>query len=1225
MNAIRRFRGKHAGFGAVFIIVSLALTLMGATAAQASTGVLKTFGSQGSGDGQFSYIEGLDVYAATGEVFVSDSFNQRVERFDEEGNFERAFGWGVADGSDEAQICTSNCREGIGGSGPGQFSGEFRGPKALAVDQSDGSLYVWDSENHRVEKFDTGGNFLFAFGWGVADGSAELQTCTTTCQGASYGSGAGEFGESPFANALAIDPTTGDLLVTDPENARVQEFDSSGSFVRMFGVDVESGGGEGFEVCSVAANCKAGIGSEEVGGFAAYGLQGIAVDSTGIIYTADLNFQRMQKFTASGGGLTPAPFAIGAFPSGAYGPLAIAVDRADDHVVVEAQAPPTYTVNIFELDSSGAVVGTYFADAGASWTSPLAFNPTNNRGYAAYSTTVYILAEVAAPVATVQPPTEVTATTATLNGIVNSQGEPAAHYHFEYNLAGGEWISLPDGTVPGDSQNHQVSLELSPPGGLEPNSEYHVRLVAQKPLNPKVFSSEFTFTTRAAAPIAETVGTPYRTASTAQLQARINARNSPTTYHFEYGTTESYGNLAPAAGEGDAGSGLQAVLASQAVTVLQPGTTYHYRVIATNAKGTVTGADRTVTTRASDLPLGHGHFAGPPGSDRAWELVSIAEASGNAINGALGFSDDGNRALYQMNGGTPISDNGTYNNQLFAERTATGWQSVNIWPKRGTVTGAAWKPPYATDDLSTISSENFDDAKQAASYWRMGPGRDPEDLYEGEPFSSGSLELMSDNGQRVIVSIMKPVDPAHPAPEGQRYWYDISSGPPEMVSLLPDESVPACPIDEGNPSNWSERSERRISADGSKVFFVTKGADCNSALKLYMRDIPGESTTAISTSPISGPDCGARFVKSTDDAVYFTTQTRLDADDVDTGCEGGNDVYRYDLAGGARKCLTCVVPGADVIGGGIYQVAIADDGSRVYFTSLHRLVEGEGNEGQPSIYRLDVNSGALAFVAPADQVGEFARLGDAMTPDGSTIVFASARSGLNALTGSDNGGMTQYYVYDDRARSLACVSCPAGQAPPVGPVNAERTVWEFQVGPNTVPIANDGDFVFMTSTPLVGADQNSARPGQVPEVGTDVYEWRDGRRLLVSDGKQSWPGSIFGGPGVAGITPDGRDVFFQVSEQLTPDAVDGFKRLYDARIGGGFEFPKPPPPCPLEICQGEAKGEPTPAEPGTTELAGPGNENPAAHRRHRHKRCKKHGKRRCNHRARHTTKSEGSK
>jgi hypothetical protein len=151
----------------------------------------------------------------------------------------------------------------------------------------------------------------------------------------------------------------------------------------------------------------------------------------------------------------------------------------------------------------------------------------------------------------------------------------------------------------------------------------------------------------------------------------------------------------------------------------------------------------------------------------------------------------------------------------------------------------------------------------------------------------------------------------------------------------------------------------------------------------------------------------------------------------------------------------------------------------------------------------------------------------------------------------------------------------------------------------------NGILAFATPTALVGADQNTAGVGQDPGRGTDVYEWRDGRLLLVTDGLTNWRGS--GSPTVRGITPSGRDLIFTAATQYTADALDNYTRLYDARIGGGIEFPKPPPPCPLEVCQGTPKGAPEEAAPGTGSFAGPGN---AAQRKPR--RCPA-GKRKARH------------
>jgi CSLREA domain-containing protein len=84
-------------------------------------------------------------------------------------------------------------------------------------------------------------------------------------------------------------------------------------------------------------------------------------------------------------------------------------------------------------------------------------------------------------------------------------------------------------------------------------------------------------------------------ATGATLNGQVVPYGHPTSYRFDYGTTDSYGSsTAPQ----DAGHGVESVPAGAAVGGLAPSTTYHYRLVATSADGTVAGADRTLTTQA---------------------------------------------------------------------------------------------------------------------------------------------------------------------------------------------------------------------------------------------------------------------------------------------------------------------------------------------------------------------------------------------------------------------------------------------------------------------------------------------------------------------------------------------------------------------------------------------------------------------------------------------------
>lgn len=96
-------------------------------------------------------------------------------------------------------------------------------------------------------------------------------------------------------------------------------------------------------------------------------------------------------------------------------------------------------------------------------------------------------------------------------------------------------------------------------------------------------------------PAAVTAAPDAVTLTGATLKATVTPNGAATTYRFEYGTTDSYGL---ATSERDAGSGTDPVSAAVPVTGLTSDTTYHVRVVATNAAGVTRSPDRTFRTLA---------------------------------------------------------------------------------------------------------------------------------------------------------------------------------------------------------------------------------------------------------------------------------------------------------------------------------------------------------------------------------------------------------------------------------------------------------------------------------------------------------------------------------------------------------------------------------------------------------------------------------------------------
>jgi hypothetical protein len=104
-------------------------------------------------------------------------------------------------------------------------------------------------------------------------------------------------------------------------------------------------------------------------------------------------------------------------------------------------------------------------------------------------------------------------------------------------------------------------------------------------------------------PSVTTGGVENVTTSSAKLLGWLNPNGGTTNFYFQYGTTASYGASVPAPPGWSAGSGTSAFLASYDLSGLAPATTYHYRLVASNVLGTVTGADQTFTTAGlSGLP-----------------------------------------------------------------------------------------------------------------------------------------------------------------------------------------------------------------------------------------------------------------------------------------------------------------------------------------------------------------------------------------------------------------------------------------------------------------------------------------------------------------------------------------------------------------------------------------------------------------------------------------------
>ena len=173
----------------------------------------------------------------------------------------------------------------------------FGQPYSVAVD-SNGNVYVADTGNHRILKYDPSGIFLETWGvrgtsagqftspYGIAvdsEGNAYVTDMlnnrvqkreSATGVWTTWGSNGGNDGEFRTPTGIAVD-TSGNVYVVDTNNSRVQKFDSDGNYITEWG-----SGGNGQNQFSMP--------------------YGIAVSSSGSVYVADSNNHRIQVFSSTG-------------------------------------------------------------------------------------------------------------------------------------------------------------------------------------------------------------------------------------------------------------------------------------------------------------------------------------------------------------------------------------------------------------------------------------------------------------------------------------------------------------------------------------------------------------------------------------------------------------------------------------------------------------------------------------------------------------------------------------------------------------------------------------------------------------------------------------------------------------------------------------------------------------------------------------------------------------
>jgi hypothetical protein len=448
----------------------------------------------------------------------------------------------------------------------GQETFSFGFFPGVAVDNSTGSnkgdVYVADSGHHAVDRFSAAGAFLCEI-TGKTPASKEEEEAE--CHGAA---GSLTPAGSIEPAGIAVD-SAGKVYVADDAHAVVDEFSEAGEYVGQI---------------------KDPHISNEIGT--------IALDATGTLYLTNLN--------VLGGNNVPAVVkfdAAGTFVSvlDNHGPFGVGVDPSTGNVYVHEAEPEPLHEEIAEYDSSGALLDVTPTPGAPAL--GLAVNGATGELYEAGlgsgSVSIYS-GDVAIPTVTVHPATNVTETTATLNGHLDPDavhgggeitgcefewGETTAYGHLASCTPGAPFAGASDVTAP-------IS-------GLRRGVTYHFRVKATN-ANGTSESGDATLTA-ADQPAIDRQSSSVNGIG-AVLAAQINPFDFDTTCQLQYVDDAGFkasgyatATTLPCAPQ-DVGSGLGDVSASVTLTGLKVATTYHYRFLATNQSGLTGGADRTFQT-----------------------------------------------------------------------------------------------------------------------------------------------------------------------------------------------------------------------------------------------------------------------------------------------------------------------------------------------------------------------------------------------------------------------------------------------------------------------------------------------------------------------------------------------------------------------------------------------------------------------------------------------------
>jgi DNA-binding beta-propeller fold protein YncE len=999
-------------------------------------------GGPGTGAGQYERPRGVAVDTSNGHAYLADTENNRIDVFDESGAFLFAFGWKVNATSPEEklQVCTTatGCRAGTTGlAGAGQLNG----PSQIAVDSTSHAVYVSENQNHRVQKFDSEGHFEWMVG-GEVDKVTHANLCTVAADcGAgkeaekAAGKEEGRFFFAVSALPVAVGPG-GVLYVADPRrigpggsieddfNTRIQRFEADGTYL---GPQLLLAGETG-RVLSLAVDSV---------GDAYVGTNGSS--SVGAGHFPVYKYDPAGNLVSGWGENGEVELGSGYLP--------LTLDPAGDLFAGEGYPAGA----IAELDPSGAKAKVFFpALLGGRVLSGLAFYHSASGDLFATSPDANALLRISLPepgpllVPGSAKACPVGNVRATLCVSFNPEGK-ASHAHFQYiakaayeaNLAqgkdgfGGAAETPESAPTPADFANTTVEATNActiptEASCLKPETTYYFRAIATNP-DGEAIGEKAEFTTLPPLEINAVWSSDVGT-DTARLHAEVNPLGIHAGAYFEYiaegADYQEHGfehaiSVPDPAHPLDFGSGEAPKAGVSQIYPLEPGTTYHYRLVAEDGYfPALTSVIGTFTTLA--LP-GAGEEgcpnqafrAGPSAAlpdCRAYEMVTpLDKNNGDVITRGnhVGYptyldqsSTEGAGFTYSSYRAFGEPEGAPFTNQYLAARhergqAGEGWQTAAIDPPRGKQFRLEFESTYKafSADLSNgwflqeseptldpCAPAGFDDlyrrdgsgALQALNCTAVEHVEPLEFLPEIQGFSAdGSRSVFRAN------AALTPEASKAKTPAGlpiYQVYESTGAGQLRLISTLPDGSPSGADSSAGTSSSRANSPAgffnfnrfgsltNAVSEDGTRVFWsASKGGEDG---PIYLRTNADKAQSKIEAGQCTQAAARACTIAVSEtvskEPAYFQAANPQGTKALFTISAGPLQGNLYEFDSEAQP------PASQLIAEGVqaHILGASADLSRIYYASTVASAQQQAEgalEGKPNVYL--AKDGTSRFIA----------------------------------------------------------------------------------------------------------------------------------------------------------------------------------------------------------------------------------------------------------------------